>query len=60
MFYNKNKIYTTQYSDVHDYNTIHEHILYVQFCNTERSKRGVISMWTKIFTGFPTELKNFT
>jgi hypothetical protein len=43
----KNKIYNTQYSDVHDYDTIHKHNLYVQFCNTERSKRGVISMGTK-------------
>jgi hypothetical protein len=51
-------IYTTQYSDVHGYNTIHKHNLYVQFCNTERSKRGVISMGTKIFNGLPTELKN--
>ena len=53
----KNKIYTTQYSDVHGYNTIHKHNLYVQFCNTERSRRGVISMGTKIFNGLPTELK---
>jgi hypothetical protein len=45
----KNKIYTTQYSDVHDYDTIHKHNLYVQFCNTEHSKRGVISMGTKIY-----------
>jgi hypothetical protein len=43
----KNKIYTTQYSDVH-----------VQFCNTERSKRGVINMETKILNGLPNELKN--
>jgi hypothetical protein len=40
----KNKIYTTQYSDVHDYNTIHKQNLYIQFCNTELSKRGVINM----------------
>jgi hypothetical protein len=40
----KNKIYTTQCSDVHGYNTIHKQNLYVQFCNTERSKRGVINI----------------
>jgi hypothetical protein len=27
----KNKIYTTQYSDVHDYDTSHKHNLYVQY-----------------------------
>jgi hypothetical protein len=54
----KNKIYTTQYSDVHGYNTIHKNNLYVQFCNTERSKRGVICMGTKIFNGLSFELKN--
>jgi hypothetical protein len=54
----KNKICTTQYSDVHDYNTIHKRDLYVQFCNTELSKRGVINMGTKIFNGLPIELKN--
>ncbi|PNF17023.1 hypothetical protein B7P43_G02754 [Cryptotermes secundus] len=54
----KNRIYTTQYSDVHGYNTIHKHNLYVQFCNTERCKRGVIGMGTKIFNGLPTELKS--
>jgi hypothetical protein len=54
----KNKIYSTQYSDVHDYDTIHKHNLYVEFCNTEHSKRGVISMGTKIYNGLPTELKN--
>jgi hypothetical protein len=58
MFYEKNKIYTIQYSDVHDYNTIHKQNLYVQFCNTEHSKRGVINMGTKIFNGLPIELKN--
>jgi hypothetical protein len=54
----KNKIYTTQYSDVHGYSTIHKNNLYVQFCNTECSKRGVVSMGTKIFNGLPFELKN--
>jgi hypothetical protein len=50
----RDKIYTTQYSDVHDYNTIYKRDLYVQFC----SKRGVINMGTKIFNGLPIELKN--
>jgi hypothetical protein len=54
----KNKIYATLYSDVHDYNTIHKRDLYLQFCNTERSKRGVINMGTKIFNGLPVEVKN--
>jgi hypothetical protein len=58
MFYNKNKIYTTQYSDVHDYNTIRKHNLHVQFRNTECSKEWVISMGTQIFNGIPTELNN--
>jgi hypothetical protein len=56
----KNKIYTTQYSDIHGYNTIHKRDLYVQFCNTERSKRGVINTGTKILNGLPAELKNET
>jgi hypothetical protein len=54
----KNKIYTTQYSDLHGYNTIHKRDLYAQFRNTERSKRGVIKMGTKILNGLPVELKN--
>jgi hypothetical protein len=53
----KNKIYTTQHSDVHDYNTTHKHNLYVKFFNTEHSKRGMISMGIKIFNDLPTELK---
>jgi hypothetical protein len=57
-FMNKNKLYITQYSDVHDYNTIHKRNPCVQFCNTEHSKRGVINMGTKIFNGLPIELKN--
>jgi hypothetical protein len=56
----KNEIYTTQYSDIHGYNTIHKRDLHVQFCNTERSKRGVISKETKILNGLPVELKNET
>jgi hypothetical protein len=30
----------------------------VQFCNTERSNRGAISMGTKVFNALPIELKN--
>jgi hypothetical protein len=57
MFYEKkNNIYTTQYSDVHGYNTIHKRDLYVQYCNTQRSKRGVINMGTRILNGLPNEL----
>jgi hypothetical protein len=51
-------VYTTHYSDVHDDNNIHKHSSYVQFCNTERSKSGVISMGTKMLNGLPPELKN--
>jgi hypothetical protein len=40
MFYEKNKIYAIQYSDVHVYNTIHKQDLYVQFCNAERNNEG--------------------
>jgi hypothetical protein len=56
----KNKICTTQYSDIHGYNVMHKRDLYVQFCNTERSKGGVINMETKILNGLPVELKNET
>jgi hypothetical protein len=51
-------VVTAQYSDVHGYNTIHKRDLYVQFRNTERSKRGVINMGTKILNCLPIELKN--
>jgi hypothetical protein len=54
----QNKIYTTQCSDIHGYDTIHKRGLCVQFCNTERSKRGVINMGTKILNALPVELKN--
>jgi hypothetical protein len=54
----KNKIYTSQYSDIHGYNTIDKRDICLQFCNTERSKRGVINMGTKILNGLPVELKN--
>jgi hypothetical protein len=42
-FLKKNKIYTTLYSDVHTYNTVHKHNLYVQPCNTWRCKKSVIN-----------------
>jgi hypothetical protein len=57
VFYNKKKICITQYSDVHDYNTVHEHHLYVQFCTTEHSRRRAISMGTKIFNVFNAKMK---
>jgi hypothetical protein len=56
-FMKTNKIYTTQNSDIHGYNTIHKRDLYAQFCNTERSKRGV-NMGTKILNCIPVQLKN--
>jgi hypothetical protein len=56
--FTEKKIYTTQYSDVYNYNTIHKQNLHTQFCNTEHSKRGVINMGTKILHGLPIELKN--
>jgi hypothetical protein len=34
----KNRIYTIQYSDVHSYNTMYKHNLYVQYCNTNCCK----------------------
>jgi hypothetical protein len=37
-FLKKNKIYTTLYSDVHNYNTVHKYNLYVQPCSTSRCK----------------------
>jgi hypothetical protein len=50
--------YKVQYSDIHSYNTIHKHDLYVQFCNTDHCKRSVINMGTKIFNGLPLEFKS--
>jgi hypothetical protein len=35
----KNRIYSTQYSDIHSYNMIHTYNLYVQLCKTDRSKK---------------------
>jgi hypothetical protein len=54
----KNKIYTTQYSDIHSYNTIHKHNLYVELCNTARCKKSVINMGTKIYNNLPLEIKS--
>jgi hypothetical protein len=42
-FVKKNKIYTTQYSDIHKYNTIGKQDLYVQLCNTAHCKKNVIN-----------------
>jgi hypothetical protein len=42
----KNKIYTTQYSDIH--NTKGKQDLYVQLCNTAHCKKSVITMAIKI------------
>jgi hypothetical protein len=54
----KNRIYSTQYSDIHSYNTIHKYNLYVQLCNTDHCKKSVINMRIKIFSGLPLELKS--
>jgi hypothetical protein len=54
----KNEIYTTQYSDIHSYNTIHKYNLYVQLCNTDCCKKSVINMGIQIFNGLPLELKS--
>jgi hypothetical protein len=45
-------------SDVHSHNTIHKHNLYVQYCNTNRSKRSVVNMGIKLYNNLPIELKN--
>jgi hypothetical protein len=55
----KNSTYTTQYSDIHGYNTIHKYNLYVQVCNTDHCKKSVINIIEiKIFNGLPLELKS--
>jgi hypothetical protein len=54
----KNKIYTTQNSDIHSYNTIHKHNLYVQQCNTACCKKSVINRGTKIYNNLPLEIKS--
>jgi hypothetical protein len=54
----KNRIYTTQYSDIHSYNIIHKYNLYVQLCNTDHCKKSVLNMGIKIFNGLPLELKS--
>jgi hypothetical protein len=56
-FLKKNKIYTTLYSDVHSYNTVHKHNLYVQPCNTSRCKKSVTNMGIKICNNLPSEIK---
>jgi hypothetical protein len=48
----KNRIYTTQYSDVHSYNAMYKHNLYVQHCNMNHCK-SVINISLKIFIVFP-------
>jgi hypothetical protein len=54
----KNRIYTTQYSDIHSYNTIHKYNSYVQLCNTDHFKKSVINMGLNKFSGLPLELKS--
>jgi hypothetical protein len=51
-------MYTTQYSDIHGYNTIHKFNLYVQLCNTDQCKKNIINMGIKIFNNLPLELKS--
>jgi hypothetical protein len=45
------------YSDVHIYNTVHKHNLYVQPCNTSRCKKSVTNMGIKIYNNLPSEIK---
>jgi hypothetical protein len=40
-FIKKNKIYMTQYFDIHKYNTKAKQDLYVQLCNTAHCKKSV-------------------
>jgi hypothetical protein len=40
------------------HNTIHKYNLYVQYCNTNRSKRSVVNMSIKLCNNLPLELKN--
>lgn len=54
----KNKFYTTQYSDIHSYNTVHKYNLYIQPCNIDRCKKSVINTGIKIYNSFPLELKS--
>jgi hypothetical protein len=54
----KNKIYTTQYSDIHRYNTIHKYnCMYSVVILIIVKKKSVINMGTKIFNSLPVELK---
>jgi hypothetical protein len=54
----KNRIYTTQYSDIQSCNTIHKYNLYVQLCNTDHCKKSIINMWIKIFNCLHLKLKS--
>jgi hypothetical protein len=56
-FIKKNKIYTTQYSDIHKYNTKGKQDLYVQLCNTAHFQKSVINMGIKIHNNLPIRLK---
>jgi hypothetical protein len=60
LFYYKNRIYTTMNSDVHSYNTMHRHNLYVQHCYSNRSNSTVINMGIKLFNNLPLELKSIS
>jgi hypothetical protein len=56
----KNRIYTTQYSEVHGYDTVYKHNLYAHYCKTNHCKRSVIKLGTQIFNSLPLELKGDT
>jgi hypothetical protein len=53
----KNQIYTTQYLDIHNYNTKEKQDLYVQLRSTSRCKKSVINMEIKLHNNLPTEIK---
>jgi hypothetical protein len=53
----KNKIYTTQYSNIYKHNTKGKQDLYVQLCSTACCKKSVINMGIKIHNKLPFELK---
>jgi hypothetical protein len=56
----KNIIYTTLNSDVHSYNAMHRHNLYVQHCYSNRSNSSVINLYIyeyiKLSNNLPLEL----
>jgi hypothetical protein len=56
-FLKKNKIYITQYSDIHKYNTKGKQDLYVQLCNTSHCNKSVFNMGIKIHNNLSAELK---